>query len=548
MDTSKLTRTVSTTTKYNKYFKGTCNATYLGTGNSDLSIDIMSKWVEKYKHQCKELALSQFANQSLHHLPQSIHSFLYNHIQYKLDGTQQKIRSPFCAWTERFSGIDCKSFTVFASCILSNLGVFHYITKIKQANFYPDQFTHVFIRVPIDQKTKNLDKGYYVIDAVLKINREVNYVGEPKNKLMSNVGLEHYGLGFANQPQTNKTFTPTQIEIDNFKKLLIQLENKGVIQRPQSTKALERLKQHTLRGVEPSLEDLIPNIHLMGLSGEANTDSDGGGGWFDNAAESVDFENIFKDFKWSDIGGLFSRIDCIGGSAYGGDELKSDLDRLKEQIAIRTKQINQAVFNRDLVALNTAVSLFYGIFALLDHTASVKQGERKWNSCSNDNFTAFIEQARLVRYNGGKALNEWLKVYFNKTLTGKKYYHSSMIHQFWIGYVQPYQQQYGETYVYTIKDADKEIKPFVFNHNILQQDPKNFNITSYLNSIKDILVPGKQPNNTGGNNTGDNNTGGFGDTTAPQKAGIGIIPTVLLVGTAIYVINEMSSKKSKAKK
>jgi hypothetical protein len=116
---------------------------------------------------------------------------VYNHFQYKADDEDQLLRSPACSWYDRYNGIDCKSYSILASSILLELGINHYIRKIKQPTFAPDEFTHVYVVVPKDQKTNDLNKGYYIIDGTVTGNYEPEYI-ETKDEYMN--GLQHYSL------------------------------------------------------------------------------------------------------------------------------------------------------------------------------------------------------------------------------------------------------------------------------------------------------------------------------------------------------------------
>ncbi|TYB78326.1 hypothetical protein [Bizionia myxarmorum] len=196
MDESFLKRIIKPGNNYNKYFGSSCGSTFLGNGNTDLSISIMAEWVEKYKHQVKELALAEFSNLPLYQTINKVYNFAHDHFQYKLDGNDQQIRSPYCSWLDRKNGIDCKSYSVLVSCILSNLGIVHFLRKTKQPGYAPESFSHVYVVIPEDQKSKSLKNGYFIIDATIHTNIELPFL-QAKDKIMSKVGLPHYGLGFA---------------------------------------------------------------------------------------------------------------------------------------------------------------------------------------------------------------------------------------------------------------------------------------------------------------------------------------------------------------
>jgi len=94
---------------------------------------------------------------------QSIWDFLYHNIQYKLDknGLEQ-LRRPARSWAERYTGIDCDCFSIFASSILVNLGIPHYL---RVTRYSQPTWQHVYVVVPKDGKS--LANGYWTIDAVL---------------------------------------------------------------------------------------------------------------------------------------------------------------------------------------------------------------------------------------------------------------------------------------------------------------------------------------------------------------------------------------------
>ncbi|WP_299431540.1 transglutaminase-like domain-containing protein [uncultured Aquimarina sp.] len=165
-----------------------CKATRLSSGNTETTVKHMRSWVETYYRQTVKLS-TKLKGRTLAQTISSIYGFLYHHIQYKADATDQLLRSPACAWVQRKEGIDCKSYSIFASCILTNLSIPHYIRKVKQPNHFPQEYTHVYIIVPINGK--DLTEGYYVIDATKHENTEVEFI-KSKDVFMS--GLPHIGL------------------------------------------------------------------------------------------------------------------------------------------------------------------------------------------------------------------------------------------------------------------------------------------------------------------------------------------------------------------
>ncbi|CAM1374391.1 conserved protein of unknown function [Tenacibaculum litopenaei] len=152
-----------------------CSSTLLATGDTKEAIDQMALWAKKYKHHTQTLAQEVFSNLPLQQLCKELHSFLYNHFQYKIDGYKQKLRSPACSWSSRHQGIDCKSYSIFASTVLLNLGVSHSLRRVEQQA--GKGYSHVYVIVTKDQKNFDLSKGYYVIDGTIihNVSQEVNY-------------------------------------------------------------------------------------------------------------------------------------------------------------------------------------------------------------------------------------------------------------------------------------------------------------------------------------------------------------------------------------
>lgn len=199
--------------------KSKCQTTYLGDGLTDFSINKMEQWVLDHATQTEQLA-KVLKKQSLKSTCETIHSFLFNHFQYKADDSDQMLRSPACSWYTRKEGIDCKSYSIFASCLLLNMGITHYIRKIKQPGYAPDEFTHVYVIVPIDQTNGTLKKGYYTIDGTIPNMIEPALIGKSDLKMSGN---RHYGL---NAPSSLKGLNG--VSIDKLKGLSKQISLKNI--------------------------------------------------------------------------------------------------------------------------------------------------------------------------------------------------------------------------------------------------------------------------------------------------------------------------------
>ena len=150
-----------------------CSSIKLADGDTKVAIDNMASWAYKYEHHTKKLAKTKFKNLPLSSLCQKLHNFLYHHFQYKIDGAKQKLKSPGCSWATRNAGIDCKSYSIFASTVLLNLGINHYLRRIVQHE--GGGFTHVYVVIPKNQKTNDLKDGYYTIDGTVSHTSEVQH-------------------------------------------------------------------------------------------------------------------------------------------------------------------------------------------------------------------------------------------------------------------------------------------------------------------------------------------------------------------------------------
>lgn len=122
----------------------------------------MATIVKETLWQTKKLAVALEGN-SIEESCKNIYDFLYNHIQYKRDAdSHEQLREPIASFAHRESGIDCDCFSIFASSILMNMGINHYIKVISVRD--DQQLQHVYVIVPKDGQSQS---NYYTIDACL---------------------------------------------------------------------------------------------------------------------------------------------------------------------------------------------------------------------------------------------------------------------------------------------------------------------------------------------------------------------------------------------
>ncbi len=200
-----LKRPLQKGTQYQRYFKhSSCTPFYMGKSDTAFTVRQMAKMVYKNKPHTKALALGEFANKSLERTCEEIHSFLFDHVQYELDGEDQLLKSPQCTWATRTQGTDCKSYSIFVSTILCNLGIKHHLRRVKQINpdfartkkgIDPGLWSHVYVVIPKNQQTMKADNehDYFIIDATVEGNKEVSF-SKKHDTPMTKVSLRHYGL------------------------------------------------------------------------------------------------------------------------------------------------------------------------------------------------------------------------------------------------------------------------------------------------------------------------------------------------------------------
>ncbi|MBS1629372.1 MAG: hypothetical protein JST27_04875 [Bacteroidetes bacterium] len=189
--------------KYNQYFKPPRKEDKIvfEDGEVDDTLKLMERVIHTYLDDTAQIAqLLQRAVGSEATI-RAIWDFLYYNIQYKLDkqGLEQ-LRRPARSWAERFTGIDCDCFSIFASSILVNLQIPHYL---RVTRYSQPTWQHVYVVVPKDGKS--LSNGYWTIDAVLaRADYEKPYTAK-KDYKMSLSGINIAVLSGPDSGQSNLT-------------------------------------------------------------------------------------------------------------------------------------------------------------------------------------------------------------------------------------------------------------------------------------------------------------------------------------------------------
>lgn len=150
--------------------KSNCNIQKVSFGRGCVAAREVVVWSKQYKGDTKNFS-NLLINKPLQDVCSSIQYFLYSHIQYSYNDSLN-IKSPACVWSSKTA--DCKSFSVFASTILLNLGIKHYFRGVH----YNNKGGHVYIVVPKNQKKPLLSKSsmfckdYFIIDGTTNNRNE----------------------------------------------------------------------------------------------------------------------------------------------------------------------------------------------------------------------------------------------------------------------------------------------------------------------------------------------------------------------------------------
>lgn len=140
-------RAIKSGEQYEKYFDTsvvTGKETDLATGDCYETLNLMKKIVRDTLPQTKKIA-EKLKGATTQGTCKNIWNFLYNNIQYKKDiATREQLRQPIRSWKDRKSGIDCDCYAIFASSILTNLGIEH---AFRMAGYKGGDFQHVYVVV-----------------------------------------------------------------------------------------------------------------------------------------------------------------------------------------------------------------------------------------------------------------------------------------------------------------------------------------------------------------------------------------------------------------
>jgi len=157
-----------------------------GFGDTRFSLENMKMMILETLSETKQLA-NQLVGQTVEQSVNNVKEFLYWHVQYLQDGLEQQLHSPAHTWSVKSTGVDCKSYSLFASSLLTNMGIANSLRQIKQLTYNPEFWSHVYVVVPGTE---------LVVDGTVIYDYEPRYAEKNDLEILAD-GLK--GLGQLNQ-------------------------------------------------------------------------------------------------------------------------------------------------------------------------------------------------------------------------------------------------------------------------------------------------------------------------------------------------------------
>jgi len=508
-----LFRNIHSGEKFEKLIpKSKCQKINAGTGDTDHSIE---KMIESYSWQMEQVA-AVLQKSSLEKTVGNIYNFCYNYFQYKADKAEQMLRSPACSWKERYIGIDCKSYSIVASSLLTEMDIVHYIRKVKQNGIAPNEWTHVYVIVPADQTKGTLNQGYYVIDGTTHDNNEVAFI-VTKDAFMD--GLQHsilngptYGMG-----------DPT--------------DGTGGGDPTSSGGAIWSAAKNAGKDyAKATIKEKINN-------------------WFGK----INFKSVGKIFNFS----------CLGNEALNPTQASNEVASITSFINGIIKEMNDALAANDMVLVNKKYNDYLGYTGVLILSIIKKLGEG-WNPCTRASMEE-IQKAVHFYFDGAMrlSLDAWRDQYFDTNTNGPIQPFSAQTTFLkgvmpFCSFTIPFQGWAPKTFILTKKAQfqNTPIPPFVptsYTYSLLG-NAGAFQPQTFLNTLQQayniVTNPGALVTGTG-NTTVPGGTYPPGtnplnnqnlDVPKPTQAGLGILGWTMVAGALFWGGMELFGKNQPLKK
>jgi hypothetical protein len=251
----------------------------------------------------------------------------------------------------------------------------------------------------------------------------------------------------------------------------------------------------------------------------------------------LDFDNL-KKLQFNSISNLFASLSCLGGSAYTGDLLKKNVEKMTKYVQDNITLMNEALEDKDWNEIGK-IATHFGMVRVFEWSHINKRNDG-WNACSNRNFDAFIRISNSMYENLNKALMAWIDKYFNKTVVAK------------VNWVNAGLEAQGYTFMegnrfrinfpvdqYALTPKTDKIPAFEFTAPLLDaiNNGQTVNVESFLNTLQQFVSVVQTPvtPGTGAGNYVDVGAGG-GAPSTDSGIGIGTIAGIGIGGLILKKI------------
>ncbi len=432
---------------------------------------------------------------NLHDTVSAIHEFCYNHFQYKSDIEEQNMRSPSCSWAVRYSGIDCKSYSIIASCLLTEMNFDHAIRKVSYTK-EPESYSHVYIIVPV--KNNNLENGYYIIDGTLKDNKELDYTQE-KDTIMQHARLNSPFEGLYGKDEW----------IDNTANNLI---------------------------------DSVP-----------------GGGLLKQTGLIDKVTSFLKHIDLSSVSNFINGLKCLGGIGFDENSIIAGTNDINGGLNRTIASVNQSISDNDmnLFAINHArLNVFFDMAIAgvrLRHWGNFD------NHCSDVNLDGLSEiYLPKLKSSIQPLYNAYVNKYFdyvNPSPISFTTHGENLLGDWWLQSAPDWTAT-TEKWQFSVKKGVTSIPAFEFPKELLDAVNNNQptpDVTTMLSSLKTIISV-FHPNGTKANADGTytdssgQQTQSDGTVIPPKQAGFGVVGWLVLTAIAIGVVKFSKGDSKQPKK
>lgn len=407
--------------------------------NTFNTLEFMAQWTNKYAAQMSKIA-PLLKGRTLKETCDNIYQFLYWHFQYALDGNVQDLHSPSSAWRNRQKGFDCKTYSILAGCILTNLQIPYSLRMVQLSN---PIWSHVYVVVPNGN-------NHFVIDATTHNNKEVNFSNK-YDKTMVHRGLANpispynkLGCACKGQPiALSGLGNPVVLQnaVANFHNFLNQLEKQGVSKNVTNT-MLQLVRQSIESGINPNMSEVLQRSiemnRMIGLGASIGENITNISGAFSGNPESI--KNLVStiippSFLANTFGAVFANgfdTSCWGASL---TPQKAQTNLQKKYTPYFNYLLKNIETAQNASALQNAVNAFIrDAYAMNRYHLEYKPKEANWSNCAKKALKHYQDFSKIIKDKADALISEFvmkgatvsnakmtpIKVMMSQAITGYK--------------------------------------------------------------------------------------------------------------------------------